>query len=544
MLIDPVVGEKFFGRNEILTLLGKRVDALKGGYRQNVAITGHRLTGKSSLLNHFLLTVKGSDILPIYIEVTEEPFKQFATKFIGTLLYNFLKYNRQDARDDLDYLLGACEDCIPETVGSIKSILRQIEKGENNDSYSELLNLSSILKKESKKPCVVILDEFHNLAKLGIRDPFKCFGKKIMTQKDTMYIVASSEVNAIKHILSEKLSLLFGNFEKITLSGFDCETSRAFLQKKLPTVKVTDELLDFLIAFADGHPFYLDTFSDKINEIMGNHHFRMLTVQTAAMMLEEVLFDARGTLNQFFTNLLQDVIEAKYEEARETLIAISYGFYKNKEIVGRTGCNNKEVSRHIKLLIDKNLIYTSGNTYAFYDKMLRFWLTKVYHKRRVTLVDNISEKAKNFRDDALNMIQNFVNNSKLDVATRAKMLLESFNNELIEIDSKKHRLVRFDKVEIIENGAKKWVAGYVNNKLYLACIFKDKVEENDIVDFVRDSMKYKPLLKRRIFMHFKEIDINAKILAKEMKIWLWNLEAVNNLFDLFGKEKVVRVDKL
>lgn len=86
MLIDPVVGEKFFGRNEILTLLAKRVNALKGGYRQNVAITGHRLTGKSSLLSQFLLTVRDGGIIPVYIEVIEEPFRQFAVKFIGTLL--------------------------------------------------------------------------------------------------------------------------------------------------------------------------------------------------------------------------------------------------------------------------------------------------------------------------------------------------------------------------------------------------------------------------------------------------------------------------
>ena len=544
MLIDPVVGDRFFGRSDILTLLSKRVDALKGGYRQNVAITGHRLTGKSSLLNHFLLTTKDSDIIPIYIEVLEEPFRQFATKFIGTLLYNFLKYSRREAKDDLEYLLLACENDIPETVLSIKSILRQIEKNENNDSYSELLNLSSILKKEAKKPCVVILDEFHNLSRLGIRDPFKCFGKKIMTQKDTMYIVASSEVSAIKQILSEKLSLLFGNFEKITLSGFDCETSRAFLQKKLPTVKVGDELLDFITAFADGHPFYLDTFSNKINEVMGNHHFRIMTPQTTAQVVEEMLFDARGTLNQFFTNLLQDVIEPKHEKAKEALIAIGHGLYKNKEIAGWTGYNNKEVSRYIKLLIDTNLIYKSGSTYLFYDKMLKFWLVKVYHKRRTTLVDSISEKTKNFRANVPNMIQNFVNASKLDISVRVKALLESFDNESIEIDSKSYRLTHFDKVEIIEDIPPKYLAGYTGDKLHLVYISTKRVEENDILEFIKDSMKYKPVLQRRIFIHFKDIDINAKILAKEMKIWLWDLLTTNNLLDLFGKEKVVRVDKL
>jgi hypothetical protein len=429
-------------------------------------------------------------------------------------------------------------------VAGVKNILRQIEKGEYNEAYSDLLNLSSLLKKESKKPCVVILDEFHNLSGLGIKDPFKGFGKKIMTQKDTMYIVASSEVSAIKDILSEKLSLLFGNFEKITLSGFDCETSRAFLLKKLASVKVGEELLDFIIAFADGHPFYLDAIINKINEIMGNLHFRMLTTPAAAQVFEELLFDARGTLNQFFTNLLQDILEPKNEKYKETLIAVAHGLYKNREIANWVGYNNKEVSRHINLLITKNLIYKSGNIYIFYDKVLRFWLTRVYHKRRTTLVDNISEKTKNFRYDVIGMIQNFIDNSKLDINTRIKMLLGSFNNELIEMDFKKYRLPHFDKVEIIEDGTKKYVGGYANNKFHLALASKQKLGENDVLEFMRDSMRYKQFLHGRILIHLNDIDINAKIMAKEMKMWLWSLDTLNNLFDIFGKDKVVRMDKL
>src|SRR3989338_8697432 len=109
MLLDPVVGDRFFGRGGVLALLEKRVSALKSGYRQNVAITGHRLTGKSSVLNHFLFTFKDSEILPIYIEALDESFKQFAVKFIGTLLYNFLKYSQREALDNLEYLIRECE---------------------------------------------------------------------------------------------------------------------------------------------------------------------------------------------------------------------------------------------------------------------------------------------------------------------------------------------------------------------------------------------------------------------------------------------------
>ena len=544
MLIDPVVGERFFGRGNILALLEKRVHALKSGYRQNIAITGHRLTGKSSILNHFLFTFKDSEILPIYIEVLDEPFRQFATKFIGTLLYNFLKYNQKDAKDNLEYLIKECEKEIPSTVSHIKNLLRQIEANDNDGAYSELLNLSSVFREETKKRCVVILDEFHNLSSLGIKDPFKGFGKKIMTQKDTMYIVASSEVTSIKKILSEKLALLFGNFEKITLGGFDYETSRAFLRKKLTSVKINDELLDFIIAFADGHPFYLDVLSSKINELMGNLHFRMVGMSIIVRTLEELLFDSRGTINQFFINLLQDLIDTKAERCKETLTAISHGLYKQRELSKWTGYNNREISKHLKILTEKNLIYPSGNVYRFYDKVLRFWLKNVYHKRRRTLVDNIPEKVKIFQSDVENMIEQFIAESKLEIAVRVKELFDSFNNEIVEINSRKHRLMHFEKTEIIEDNEKKYVIGCHKDKFCLAYLSKEKLDENNVLEFIKYSMKYKPNLQRRIILYLTDMDINAKLMAKELKIWIWDFDIINEFLDIFAKPKIVRINKL
>ena len=51
MFSEPVIGERCFGREEVLELLNKRVLALKDGYRQNVALTGQSLSGTSSTSN-------------------------------------------------------------------------------------------------------------------------------------------------------------------------------------------------------------------------------------------------------------------------------------------------------------------------------------------------------------------------------------------------------------------------------------------------------------------------------------------------------------
>ena len=59
MFIEPVFGKKFFGREEVLGTLQKRVTSLKGGYRQNMALTGPMLAGKSSILRLARSTTTG-----------------------------------------------------------------------------------------------------------------------------------------------------------------------------------------------------------------------------------------------------------------------------------------------------------------------------------------------------------------------------------------------------------------------------------------------------------------------------------------------------
>ena len=67
----------------------KRIGALKDGYRQNIALTGQSLSGKSSILHHLLFNLKEERIIPVYIEIVEEPF------------FNFIRSNNKDV-DFLD----------------------------------------------------------------------------------------------------------------------------------------------------------------------------------------------------------------------------------------------------------------------------------------------------------------------------------------------------------------------------------------------------------------------------------------------------------
>ena len=89
---EPVTGKDFFAREDIISELVKSAESIKQGYRQNIAIVGSGLIGKSSLLLHFLNSLNNDkQFLPVYIDLQCLSVKEFALKFINSAFYNALK---------------------------------------------------------------------------------------------------------------------------------------------------------------------------------------------------------------------------------------------------------------------------------------------------------------------------------------------------------------------------------------------------------------------------------------------------------------------
>ena len=131
-----------------------------------------------------------------------------------------------------------------------------------------------------------------------------------MVQKDTMYLLASSSFSASRKILAEKLSLLFGNFERVYLEPFDFETSFQFIQRKLSPIGISENLKNFLVAFTDGHPFFLQTITGTLRERALAKSENELSRVTIAEVFLKVLYESQGILNQYFLKLISPWMQA------------------------------------------------------------------------------------------------------------------------------------------------------------------------------------------------------------------------------------------
>jgi len=540
MFSEPAVGEKFFGREEILELLAKRAAALKDGYRQNIALTGQSLAGKSSIILQFMETIGGEGFIPVYVEVVKEPFKSFANKFIATMLYNaFLKMGERSAID-METLMEKAREKLPRTCSAIKVINSLIERAGFDDAYINLLSLTSVLKDETGFSCIVMLDEFDNLESVGIKNPFQGFGRIIMVQKDTMYIVSSSRNEAIKKIISEKLSLLFGNFEVVNVSNFGLDTASNFINAKLTGFEIEDLLKRFLIAFTDGNPFYLDRLVTRAREAALSRMKSYVDEDDIAEAILELVYNAGGSVHQYLLNYLLELLDSKQKEGLLSILcAMANGQNKKSDISRSLKAKQAEISKGLVRLAELGLISKSGVFYTIDDCLLEFWLRHVYQRRKGLLIGGTFDKTALFAGDVRSYLSSSIKELGEGVDSRIAELLNCFSNELVQMDNRQMKLPHFTKVEVRKfHASRSFVAASFRANFWIVQAHDSVVAENDIVTYIRDIKTLDHKISNKIIVPLKGIEANARLLAKELKISIWENRTLNMLLKLYGKRRI------
>jgi len=541
MFTEPAIREKFYGREDVLKTLSKRVEALKSGYRQNVALTGNIFAGKSSILHHFLDSIHNDKMIPIYIEVIEEPFSSFANKFIATLLYGYLMSNGISCEKKLNTLIEKSEKLIPQTVEHINAIKTNLKSRSLNKAYALLLDLTFVFKKETGMSCIVVLDEFHNMQHFKVKKPFFNLGKIIMIQKGTMYIVSSSQKNKIRKILSEKLSLLFGNFEIIEVTGFNPGTSKNFIRDRLKPIEISEYYVDYIMNLTERNPFYLNIISEAFKGKASRDKSSRVNVNLLVETLKDVLYDSSGTLNQHFTNNVHFLIDKKFrKKSLLVLRAMSSGASRLKDIQTFTKKPMRKLSSKLQFLQESDFIFKQGSLFKIQDKLFEFWLKNVFFPKESALINKPDEKLAEFITLIDNDIETFLIDYKKDVQERIYDLFSCFKGDKVEIDKRVRMLPRFEKIEPLKYiDEKKYLYCKNDNNYWLCQIKKDRTDENDIIGFIQRSQDKKLKIARKLLISLSGIESNALLLAKEKGIWVWDSGIVNSLLRLYEKHTLL-----
>lgn len=522
-------------RNQYLELLVKRIGSLKEGYRQNLAIIGDELSGKTTILFSFLKQFSDTRTIILYLEIRPESLITFTKRFTGTLLFNFLTATGVTPKEDLDSLLIDSEKYIPKTVEKIKNILSAVEKRKRNTIFSEILSLCDSIHQETGKFCVVMFDEFHNLESFGIKDLYKDWAKLLILQKTTLYIIVSSKKFKARTILSKDLSLLFGNFEIVTVEPFTIKSSEEYLRYKFNGSVVNPGWTNFIIHFTGGIPFYLDIISQSLLKST-NHNL--------AQIIDDLMFEPSGILNQRFSTFLKQYLDSAYSrDYMSVLYSVASGHTRIKDIAHITHKTLAELTTRITYLLETDCLTKSGDFLTINDRVFGFWLKFVYQEKLQSLTfDAINQKAQ-FRGKIEAMINDFIAVTQKPVTERMKELLHLFEDETIQLEEKKKlRLDRFREIKTLNftgKTLKDGLLGRSNDSLWILAYKSNLITEEDITDFAKECKKYRHKLQRKILVTANAIDANARLRALEEKIWTWDINNINGILDLYSKPRII-----
>jgi DNA-binding MarR family transcriptional regulator len=407
-----------------------------------------------------------------------------------------------------------------------------------------MLDIPAVLSEETKKRCVLILDEFHNLDNFMLKNPLGTIAKKIMIQKDTMYMLISSRTTLSLRLVNEKLALLFGNFEKFFLKPFDIAISRVFLQDNIKGVTLPQVYLDFISSFTGNRPFYMQAICDEIERAVFSGR---ISQENKLSMIEhsfmEAIFRKNGLLNQHFYNLLFKISEGKFlSKSISVLIALSSENKKQNDIAKASRVQPGDVSRILNGMIELDIIARNGAFYRFTDRLFRFWLKSVYLKRisSFSMDEHMEEAA--FKKDVSSRFHVFAQEFEKELSSRIMELFKLFKNDIIQLNGKKHKFISFTNVEKLEDRDKNQtnILATSGRQKWLCTIKKESVTENDMADIIKSSREQKKNTRanRNIVIAFSGVNENAYLMAKEARFWTWNMEDLNVLMELYGKPKI------
>ncbi|MCM8779774.1 MAG: hypothetical protein NC914_01295 [Candidatus Omnitrophica bacterium] len=536
--------EDFLKRQDYLEIIRKRVESLRSGYKQNIAILGDEAIGKTSLILDYLKGFCDSRIIPIYLEIKPEPMEYFVRRFLGSLLYNFLKNSEIELKEDLEYLITKAAKYIPQTANKIKTTIDLKANNRKDLLFGALFSICESINKETSKACLIIFDEFQNLETLGTKSLYRIWSKALISQKNVMYILISSRKHRAKQILSQNLSLLFGNFETLEIEPLNPKESDEFIKRLVQPFELAKEYRDFLIHFTGGHPYYLKIICQTLLKNSASAGIYAITEESLIRSLKELLFEEMGTLNLRFSNYLKDFsADGLNQEYTRMLYLISCGHNRIKDLTIELRKQNKHLLPKINRLIELDILQRYGDFFKINDRVFSFWLRFVYQEKSTTFSADTESKIDIFKNKIAELLREFIQDTQRPIFNRILELLQLFGNESLHIERKRLRLSQFREIKPLKFRGrllKEGILGRTSHDIWIIAFSNESITEEDVAEFALECKKYKNnRMQKKIIVSTRNIESNARLKALEEKILPWNLDNLNFILDLFSKSRII-----
>ena len=505
----------------------KRINSFLEGYRQNIAILAKDSEEISYFLDSCLSTLSSRDVIYILEDLSYINAEVFFRNTSYTILNQFLS---QDL--SLDKLLSLCTEVLPQTAEYIKDTLKK--KAVN---FIDILELVNKFINESGTQCVLVVKEFTNLRNL-FHSYHQDFSKFIILQKKCMVILASSAVEEAKEILGTDLHLLFGNFELISLDTFPLVDAYLGLANLLKPLSPTPHFLGFFINMLQSNSLYYELLAKEIKSLYQADNEDKSIIIT----VEKTLYNMNSSLYRKFINKV-DILKAKYKDYQTLitlLLLVAQGYIRKTDLMFFLGVNKQNLTSKLERLLEMEYLQNVGNIYKVNDSLFSFWLDHIFRFYINCKILDTNRRAMLFLAKMREEVEMFKENFYKEKVQRIRELFASFKDDTLVIEDNRVRFPRLNKVNIISYPENRFnILVGEGDEILFAAVKEEETNDADILKFetITDSIKIKNL--KKIFISLGELNSSAKLIAKESRIQLWDINQINSLLSIYRKPILV-----
>lgn len=540
-------------RPELFRHLRQRLEAFREGFRHNLAIIGPPGSGKTFQLQQ-LLAPHPLNPLIIYCPL----YRESCRSFLQRLQFAILQTVESDAlspaaamptclpagtagrqatgHQPLEELLQRLEPQLPRTVAAIRPIEELVTRRLFGEAFNRTLDVIPVLTQERGRPCAVILDEFLFLEELGLTHAFHELGKRVMIWPSTWFILSSSSPYRARLILRERLQLLFGQFELLTLNALDLDASTTWLQQELRGIRGANTVTPFLIQWLGAYPWYLAVFLKRLRELAALGQRPDFSEALFLHTAWDVLGSPEGPLHQWCASKTEGLAQGHLgTRAMEVLLHVAQGARTATDIGKRTG--RAGLSDALQRLVEHDVALRNGMCWMVTDPVLRCWLSTVLSLQRLEPRLNDTDVRARFEQYLRALWARWMSSSQLSLAEQMVELFAKFDDETVSLDSKTGRLPKFQTIRTHQPdgpGPSAYLIAHGEGKQWCATVHEGPVSEPLVASFDAFCRTQTPKPSRKVVITRSTMDQNARLLAKATSMWVWGTDDLQVLRGLYG----------
>jgi hypothetical protein len=352
-----------------------------------------------------------------------------------------------------------------------------------------------------------------------------------------MIILAASDARGAQKVLSGELNLLFANFETIPLNRNNYLENYLYLKRLISPISPSPFFLSFFIKILGSSMAYYDFMAQAIKYKYSaeDEDGSLINITQTTLYLAQTYF-----FQKFIKKI--DLLKANLKDfipALKLLFALSDGYLRRDELNSLEIYDSKELNSRLQKIGDLNYIENLGNIYKLKDPLFSFWLANIFKLYFLSPVSDPQRRELLCRKRLEEAVGLFREQFFTDKVKKVLQLFSSFRNDHLLIGKNKYRLPTIRNTKTISYPKENFhiVIGE-GPEIVFAGIKEKNVDDNDVLDFIEKGRSVKGKRVKKIFISLDRLPSTARLIAKNNKLIVWDVNEVNSLLNIYNKPAV------